>query len=326
MKILSIIFVLVFSFTVIGQTGASSTYRGRGNTSLEYVNAEHNFAFTPPLASKRNEALNKETKSIVSFLCVAADCKVNGIFSLFEVTPLPDVTMADAVNLFQKQWVLDNTAKNLIDGFKPEMNATVLSKKYAAYNGRPAQRIDYNFVDNNVSINGVFVGMFVVERQAFISFNIATPPSDSEEWIKLCEQAIRSFTILPLKKDSTVKPPRGGITTRISSLPDLYTDSNVSKPISGRVLNGAAVSLPKPPYPAAAQAVRASGAVGIQVTIDEEGNVISANAVSGHPLLQQASTAAARQAKFSPTIVDGQKVRVTGVIIYNFIAPTLPAQ
>lgn len=94
-----------------------------------------------------------------------------------------------------------------------------------------------------------------------------------------------------------------------------------AKQINKGVLNGAAVNLAKPPYPPAALAVRASGAVNIQVTIDEEGTVVSAAAVSGHPLLRGACVAAAKQSKFSPTLLEGQPVRVTGIIVYNFIAP-----
>lgn len=93
----------------------------------------------------------------------------------------------------------------------------------------------------------------------------------------------------------------------------------ITKPVSGGVLNGKAVSLPKPPYPAAAKAVRASGAVTVQVLIDENGNVISATAVSGHPLLRAAAVEAAQRAKFSPTMLSGQPVKVSGVITYNFV-------
>jgi len=91
-------------------------------------------------------------------------------------------------------------------------------------------------------------------------------------------------------------------------------------PISGGVLNGKAVTLPKPPYPPAARAVKAAGTVVVQVTIDEKGDVVSAKAVSGHPLLQAAAVAAARSAKFSPTKLAGQPVKVTGVITYQFTA------
>jgi len=93
----------------------------------------------------------------------------------------------------------------------------------------------------------------------------------------------------------------------------------VPKQISGGVLNGKATSLPKPPYPPAARAVRASGAVSVQVLIDEGGSVVSASAVSGHPLLRAAAVQAARGARFSPTMLSGQPVKVSGLITYNFV-------
>jgi periplasmic protein TonB len=91
-------------------------------------------------------------------------------------------------------------------------------------------------------------------------------------------------------------------------------------PISGGVLNGKAISLPKPGYPPIAKAAHASGTVVVQVLIDENGSVVSASAVSGHPLLINAAVTAARQARFSPTKLSGQPVKVTGVIQYNFVA------
>jgi protein TonB len=91
-------------------------------------------------------------------------------------------------------------------------------------------------------------------------------------------------------------------------------------PISGGVLNGKAISLPQPAYPPIAKAAHASGTVVVQVLVDENGNVIDAHAVSGHPLLQAASVSAARSAKFSPTKLSGQPVKVTGVITYKFVA------
>ena len=102
--------------------------------------------------------------------------------------------------------------------------------------------------------------------------------------------------------------------------PPAATPTPPRAPISGGVLNGKALSLPHPPYPAIARAARASGTVVVQVTIDENGQVISARAVSGHPLLQAVAVAAARQARFSPTKLSGQPVKVMGVITYNFVA------
>lgn len=89
--------------------------------------------------------------------------------------------------------------------------------------------------------------------------------------------------------------------------------------ISGGVLNGKAVSKPQPPYPPAAKAARAQGVVTVQVTVDETGSVTAASAVSGHPLLRAAAVAAAKQAKFSPTVLSGKPVKVSGMLIYNFV-------
>jgi protein TonB len=102
--------------------------------------------------------------------------------------------------------------------------------------------------------------------------------------------------------------------------PPASTPTPPRAPISGGVLNGKAINLPKPQYPAIAKAAHAAGTVTVQVLIDENGNVVSAKAVSGHPLLQAVAVAAARQARFSPTKLSGQPVKVTGVIQYNFVA------
>jgi TonB family protein len=59
--------------------------------------------------------------------------------------------------------------------------------------------------------------------------------------------------------------------------------------------------------------------VAVQVLIDETGRVVSAKVVSGHPLLTLESQKAAMQARFSPTIVGEQPVKVSGVITYNFV-------
>lgn len=88
---------------------------------------------------------------------------------------------------------------------------------------------------------------------------------------------------------------------------------------SGGILNSKATSLVKPVYPEAARAVKASGAVNVQVAVDEQGNVISAQAVSGHPLLRTAAEDAAKASKFSPTLLEGVPVKITGVIVYNFV-------
>lgn len=126
---------------------------------------------------------------------------------------------------------------------------------------------------------------------------------------------VPTTTIPMLPQESPAAPPP------LSEKAEPETKAASSgKTISGGVLNGKAISLPQPQYPPVARAAKASGTVVVQVTVDEDGKVISANAVSGHPLLQAAAVAAARGAKFSPTKLSGQPVKVTGIIQYNFVA------
>lgn len=85
------------------------------------------------------------------------------------------------------------------------------------------------------------------------------------------------------------------------------------------VVNSLALSLPKPPYPALAKRLGIEGTVSVQVLIDETGKVVSAKTVSGSAMLATAAQQAALNARFSPTILNEQRVKVSGVITYNFV-------
>ena len=85
------------------------------------------------------------------------------------------------------------------------------------------------------------------------------------------------------------------------------------------VLNDKAIIKPQPTYPSLAKAARASGTVSVKVLVDEQGEVVSAEAISGHPLLHAAAVAAAKQARFAPTLEGGEPVKVYGVLTYNFV-------
>jgi hypothetical protein len=61
------------------------------------------------------------------------------------------------------------------------------------------------------------------------------------------------------------------------------------------------------------------GKVTVQVLIDIDGNVLSASRVSGESKLADRAILMARKAKFSPTIVSGEAVQVSGKLTYNFV-------
>lgn len=97
------------------------------------------------------------------------------------------------------------------------------------------------------------------------------------------------------------------------------TVEKIPKTISAGVVNGKAINLIVPEYPKSARMTNVYGSVNVQVLINETGMVISAEAVSGHPLLRASSIKAALESTFQPMTLSGEPVRVSGIIIYNFI-------
>jgi protein TonB len=128
----------------------------------------------------------------------------------------------------------------------------------------------------------------------------------------------------PVRAGCCADPPN-----RIEALPAETAPCPSAKPIitargnslmiSGGVLNGKAISKPSPAYPPIARAAHSSGSVVVQVKVDECGNVVSAKAISGPPLLQQAAVEAAYAWRFTPTLLAGEPVKVTGTITFNFL-------
>jgi protein TonB len=100
--------------------------------------------------------------------------------------------------------------------------------------------------------------------------------------------------------------------------PATPTPKPLLKPISGGVLNGKAINLPKPVLPETAKRMRIDTVVNVEVVIDETGKVISARAESGNMVLRDVCVQAAQRARFSPTKISGQPVKVSGNITYTF--------
>lgn len=90
--------------------------------------------------------------------------------------------------------------------------------------------------------------------------------------------------------------------------------------VENEQLSARVISLPRPTYPSEAREAKVTGAVRVLTTVDEQGNVVEAEAISGSPLLQSAAVAAARQAKFEPLVTNGRPVKTKSVISYSFRA------
>ena len=127
------------------------------------------------------------------------------------------------------------------------------------------------------------------------------------------DQIYLTFSELPTLKLSDIQKPTNQSSNTTSRRPP--------KKIPGGVLNDKAINLIQPTYPPAAKAVRASGMVAVNVEVDEQGNVISAFAASGHPLLLAVAEEAAKASTFSPAIFKGQRFKMSGTVVYNFSPP-----
>lgn len=100
-----------------------------------------------------------------------------------------------------------------------------------------------------------------------------------------------------------------------------WRSCSIDKPpvVEGGIINGKAVSKPAPVYPPAAKAAGVAGTVVVRVVVDVKGEVESAEATGGPESLRDAAVEAARAARFSPTRLSGQPVKVSGTITYNFL-------
>ncbi|HEV7395539.1 MAG TPA: TonB family protein [Pyrinomonadaceae bacterium] len=119
-------------------------------------------------------------------------------------------------------------------------------------------------------------------------------------------------------------PSTGAVTpaTRVETEtppPPAEIKKPVPQIIKKSVINGLAIDLPKPPYPLIAKNSHIEGTVSVQVLIDENGKVISAHSMSGHAFLTGEAVRAAYRARFSPTKIGEQPVKVSGIITYNFV-------
>lgn len=119
----------------------------------------------------------------------------------------------------------------------------------------------------------------------------------------------------PNKENNTEGAANSAAANNQPQTPQPTQPGQKKPPIAGGMLNGKAIYLPLPEVPAG----EATGVVLVQVLIDEQGSVVDAKAVSGPQHLQAAAVNAARLARFTPTLLLGEPVRVSGTLSYSFV-------
>lgn len=215
----------------------------------------------------------------------------------------------------------DQTEEYLVELLPPQP----VPDREPAPAARPEQPRSTRSNDSNVAVRED--PMLSVNHPEVVPENISATPNrnppipDHGVWRR------DSYNSDPVSMGGPAGPSTGGRVVAqpptVIDLPDPPPAPDPPKPPKvikvSQVLNSRALSLPRPNYPALARNIRLQGTVNVQVLIDEEGRVISAKAVSGHPILIPDAQRAAMQARFSPTVIGDQAVKVSGVITYNFV-------
>ena len=135
---------------------------------------------------------------------------------------------------------------------------------------------------------------------------------------KVALAAAKAAVFEPVKKDGKAVEERLSIGYRLRPLKLPYSEEE-RRVVSIGVANGRATSVRKPEYPEAARSAGLSGAITVQVLIDETGNVVSAGAISGHPQFAASGMKAACTARFSPMTLRNEPARMLGFLTFNFV-------
>ncbi len=219
----------------------------------------------------------------------------------FNKVPKSPVPMLQHFNLF-----VEGFQRAFVDGNDRRNNSVVIEKAMMS-GGRAAQQFQLK-MDKHDGLLRLYDGKYHFYAVMIIGGGESDP---------LVSRFLSSFKLgkmhtpqLPDKSIGDAVQPNNPPEPWSGQLP-----ANMA-PISAGVLNGKAIELPLPKYPREA---RASGLVTVQVVVDEQGKVISAEAVGGPDVLREAATNAAWKARFSKTRLMGQLVKVTGVLVYRFV-------
>ena len=199
------------------------------------------------------------------------------------------------------------TYKLTIGDLSGSLNAFVTRKRFYAIvslNTKKDEALDEKFLSSFV----------LPERQpdppktAAADVNAANQQNQVEEKI---------LPDTPAGTEGTIDPNTGtpNASNNQQPNPEKQPQPNQKKgPIAGGMLNAKAIYLPLPEVPSG----EAAGVVLVQVLIDEQGSVIEAKPVSGPQHLHAAAVNAARLARFTPTLMMGEPVKVSGTLSYNF--------
>jgi TonB family protein len=145
----------------------------------------------------------------------------------------------------------------------------------------------------------------------------ATPDPQAQEKPKPTPPTVGSVGVFASAGGAGQNAAPGTLSTEIPPPPAPPTPRPaVRKPAV--MAGGEVVRRVQPSYPAAARSAHITGTVVVDLVINEQGNVTSARAASGPPLLAGAAESAARGFKFTPITLDGVPVKSNRTVLFHF--------
>lgn len=122
------------------------------------------------------------------------------------------------------------------------------------------------------------------------------------------------------KSAAPLSPPKIAAAENSNEPPPPPTPAPAPR-VSKGVITGEVVTKAQPTYPSIAKQINAAGEVQVAILINENGRVIEAKAIKGHPVLRASAEDAARKWIFKPTLLDGKPVKQPGTLTFVFTAP-----
>jgi protein TonB len=118
-----------------------------------------------------------------------------------------------------------------------------------------------------------------------------------------------------------VEAPTPQVSAPPSQNPAPAAPTSGSGPVNVANLNTNLLSGAPPSYPMGSRRKREQGTVVLRLVISEDGRVsdVSIHRSSGFSALDEAAVAAVRKWRWSPTIRDGQRVQITGLVQIPFV-------
>jgi protein TonB len=248
--------------------------------------------------------------------------KRRGSFLLFTgATYVVLFVVTGVVSIYAYDARLESQTLDYVVTMLPPQDIAQPDRSVAAQPERPRPT---NANDNRVPERAI--AMLDTDRPEVVPETVSATRSPNQPLPSSGPVAITGRDVNPGSIGGPGSPGGGGrqvVTTpqivKIDEPPPLPDPPKPARVVSKGVINGQAISLPRPTYPETAKRMRIQGTVSVQVLIDEQGRVLSAKAVSGSPFLLIEAQKAAMQARFSPTRLGDQPVKVSGVITYNFV-------